>query len=1029
MNKRFKKKIFIKYLSIFIVAITIISVLRFSPYAIKAEDYKDAPSFDFSISKNTETDFVDDEMIVDGVITPKPFMKNIIQKKVVLVLDISESMAEPKNSTDTRIAKLKLATKEFLEKIKNKDNIQVAIIAYSADTFINPTFKIGENGKYEIGEIYKDDKDKKKKVEYYECYENKKFLNTMCKNEGNSNGEYEELVKIVDGLKTSTGTNIGEGLRKAAYMLNKDTDNDCDKTIIFMTDGVPGYYPGKTKGKGAVLYEAIDNNTIRSESNEPHLGGSGGVSDLTSTSHKDNIEKCKTNTVKVGNIIRDKIHANIYSIGYELDDTTVDGKKHYEKGIFEEIHNSMTDLTRKNEIRYATTNTIKELFSDIANRVQNTFISDNLDVSFDFPQDKIKIEDVRYFDINGKELDKNDVKITYTGIESQDNRSYIYNADPIKFSMKVKGTKVGLQSITASVDINFTELSYKKNKKSTLELSFHDKVPCIKADLTSNKNVNAIPSENINIEYTLHPEKFMLNDGSTSNDSYDEDNDKDIAFLVDSTLSNGVAQPIINKILSDDYFKNKNTRYTIISYGNNDFKRYKLDDYMNESEISNAATAIKNDSNSKYDNNCQYVSAVKTLITKLELKPCDKVSIKPALDEIKEVFNNGRNEVFTKDIDSDRGKTNKNIVIISNKSIEDLDSIEKLPDNYKVITFNSRYLATGKTNPDNNIKQMHYKLTDKEEKNELIEEMNDYYYINVNYDNYNENNSVKFFNDDNNLNSKANAIENVIMGKIDTNLKDKMQASSNNTKTYTVYPKLKFNLGGNFDVVSGLNSTNSDDSSYETESIPVTYTLNNDGYYYPDKEKQKVSFVVKPESNLLGHIRFGSPNDIIYTGIFNQTMKYELETPNIFVLEAGEIKHGFYDGNIKNGEPEIDENTADKVLVTGSNRKLAATFTAYKNTIAKLDIGKLPVVENSVHAHVLDSEGNYLIDLDTSKSGNIYTINFDKLTESKMKILVEYTVKVPDKKGTFTSTISYLDKSASAYINTNGGENYLPELF
>lgn len=102
----------------------------------------------------------------------------------------------------SRLDSVKKVANDFVDKFKNDENTEIAIVRYSskANIVLDGSNKIFLNGK-----------------------------------------DNEIIKKRINSLKADGGTNIGDGIRKSYSILDK-CDKDSEKYMILMTDGVPTAY-------------------------------------------------------------------------------------------------------------------------------------------------------------------------------------------------------------------------------------------------------------------------------------------------------------------------------------------------------------------------------------------------------------------------------------------------------------------------------------------------------------------------------------------------------------------------------------------------------------------------------------------------------------------------------------------------------------------------------------------------------------------------------------------------------------------
>lgn len=978
---------FIKEKIIFLLLICFSFALFLNLKYSKA-DIISEPSFDVSVSSAPNPAKINEDITVTATIKPNPFYVEP-KKQIVLVLDTSYSMR--KNS---RISSLKKAAQSFIKTLgENNSNVEFCIVEYSSNAIINPKSRKSDN-KQIVNEIKEWEEGKKYsncKIIYdphyvadYDTYGERFFRynekdtsgNSLLKNmieclevneadcEYNTNSGKGEVYDNANPKAAIGRTNAGEGLRKAAYMLVEKGDPKAEKSIVFMTDGQPTYYSVKEGTK--------DRNDFYTELNniEPCYAGTG-LDGGDRISRKQNVEKATEYACKIGNKIREDKY-NVYSVGYGI---TKNSKLSY-------IHKSMGG---KESNCLVTDNDINKVFEDIAKQISKTVSVSNMKLDFNF-SDSLDIEAIEsedyHFDENKNAILSN---IIYTYNDSRKQ----YEADPITISFKIKAKKSGVYNLNNNRGVSY---EWDENTKigaisgKDIFVSDND-VPDIKAELKSAIPNPVHPDNIITVKYNIKADQFNyypINSNST--------NIKEAIFIYDlsNTMSTGNRWPQIkdeftNVILKGNELKDKDISFGVLGYDEN---------------------VIYPDIDKQYDKlyrrtNSDDMEKLRILFQNDIMKPTEKNTrnISKALSRAVKMFEEkGSTDVYD---------CNRAIILINSGDVSynqaDLNAIKN--KNYKIISVD---MSSG--NENLSLKKLHSDLNG----------ISDNYFISkVDGNNYN-------------------------FVKIDMERIANSLGVGNDSMTLCVDDaKLNFDLGGNFLVIDDSLKQNGDLYTLDIPKIKFEYGLE-EGVWKLKKQyietngvwkegySTDVYFKIKPANGKYGVLGFGESanNNLSYTGFDSHSIIKSIETPLITVIpvQATEIKHGFYDDVIKDGEPQIDENTEEKILVAGTDRKLGAVFTAYKNTQTELDIGELSVT-NGVKAYVIDSQGNKVSELNVSGSGRKYNISFNELTESCMKILIVYTVKVPDEKGTYTSTVSYLDKSASAYINTNGGGDYLPELF
>lgn len=240
------------------------------------------PAFEVKInSVSPEFPKVGEDITVSGEIIPKDFEAEVPAKEIVLVLDVSGSMSDNvyvNGKSSTKIAELKKAAKNFVDKMKDVPNLKIGIVAYSSNASIK-----------EVDDEILIDANK-----------------------------VNELKTVVGNLSAYGGTNTGEGLRKAAHLLSTSKDKDSNKTVVLMSDGVPTFYSYYYSYYYKYFYKNIDDSN-------PKFDGKGNELD--------------DYAVEYANIIGERIKEstnNVFSIGYGLgDDKSRDNK------TLKQIHESM----------------------------------------------------------------------------------------------------------------------------------------------------------------------------------------------------------------------------------------------------------------------------------------------------------------------------------------------------------------------------------------------------------------------------------------------------------------------------------------------------------------------------------------------------------------------------------------------------------------------------------------------------------------------------------------------------------------
>ncbi|MFU7515736.1 VWA domain-containing protein [Clostridium sp. HCS.1] len=522
-----KKKV--KIISIITTLFVIESLISLRSLNAKANGIASKPSFTITDLKATPNPAkVGEDILVSGKINPLDFETTAQAKEIILVLDVSGSMSDlvtleqgcaeererkwvwdiwpfkghyeegycathktfgEHNGTSTKIEELKKAAKAFVETMRNVPNLKIGIVKYASDATIVSELK---------------------------------------------NATDTSLVTSINNLSANGGTNIREGLRKAAFLLN-NVNSNANKTVVLMTDGNPTYYS---------TYDILDNTNPKREG----TGSSTNTATMTYTK----------------NLAKDKIGAkqyNAYSIGYGLNS---DGTKY-----LKQIHASMknlpdnTDIIEKDGFFSKSEGSITEIFNQIAEKIKNSY--EIKDVSLD-----IKLN--QSFNLN---IGNNKVKvgnIIYNKVSDNTSTGKTrYHADPVSFSFIVKGSQVGQsQSILNSIDINFLFENTNLIEKGSVDVKVDivtNELPNISATLISENNKEINKDEEITIKYEISPQDFIYNNSNNSNL-------RDIVFLVDISTRNDTmmaetVKGIYDKIMNTNELKGADTKYSLITFSDN----------------------------------------------------------------------------------------------------------------------------------------------------------------------------------------------------------------------------------------------------------------------------------------------------------------------------------------------------------------------------------------------------------------------------------------------------------------------------
>lgn len=419
---------------------------------------------------------VGDEVTVTYELDPKPFKKTLVPsvpKEIVLVLDGSGSM-----KSDDKIGKLKVAARKFIQQLKNTEDLKISVVAFSTQATINPI-------KYK----------RNTSISYLNS-SNLKYTTTIPSYDSLSNellldASDTRLEKIIDSIQPIGGTNSGEGLRKAEFIL-KNGNPKANKSIVFMSDGLPTFMSvkGFNGNDRNTPYLNIDNlnGTVKGDGNE---------------SSQNNINNSSNYAKEIGKIISNNSY-NIFSVGYGLGSENSTRNK-----TLRDIHKSMGGLDKD---FFATDNEIDKIFEQIAEELEALYsVKDtNIDISIDSNVELIE-------PMNTKP------KIEYK-LESDG----WYRGEKVKVQFKFKANKPGIIDVVNDIKLNYKDMDGNKVEVIDEKLKIEIKEKSIL--------------------------KIEVNDSSgVINNKYNTDDDIDKKTRYDKIIKNEFGQEY--KLFGDSYAK------------------------------------------------------------------------------------------------------------------------------------------------------------------------------------------------------------------------------------------------------------------------------------------------------------------------------------------------------------------------------------------------------------------------------------------------------------------------------------------
>ena len=426
-----KKKI--KIISLVLSFFVIVSLITFKNINIKA-DISDKPDFDVKIDSVTPNPaLLGEDITISGTITPKPFEAPVSPKEIVMVLDVSGSMSDTviidekctekrnwrdycsihgeygeHNKTNTRIDELKKAVGNFIDKMKNEKNLKIGIVAYSSIADFNPIEKLGN-----------------KRISAY-GFGSHNVSNFKSHSSTFLNANDNKLYDIIDALNPLGGTNIGEGMRKAIYMLENGNPS-ANKTIVLMTDGEPTFY--SVENRYLEEYMAIDNKT-------PEIAGQGSSLDSKALDYASDIGK----TIKANGY-------NAFSIGYGMTERGNEALEKIHSSMIGEEWNDNIELTEEDGFFKTSNGAIDSVFQQIATEIINSYPINKVDLNMDF-------NEVFSLNIGGNTVNIGTINYKKTS-DIQANDKIRYEADPVPFEFTIKGSKEGIYLVFNSLNLSW----------------------------------------------------------------------------------------------------------------------------------------------------------------------------------------------------------------------------------------------------------------------------------------------------------------------------------------------------------------------------------------------------------------------------------------------------------------------------------------------------------------------------------------------------------------------------------------------
>lgn len=407
-------------------------------------------------------------------ISPQPFEyeEELREKQIVLVLDKSGSMKNENKMTNLKTAainfinSLTTGTDGQTPKIKN---LKIGIVSYDKSGIITSE------------------------------------LTSVTETEYVNTANIESLKNKINELNADGGTNTGDGLRKAAYLLNNSYADNTNKTIIFMSDGIPTYYSelyerqqnnnkwwlpnnGYVEGIDKGFYTSID---------EENPSGNRSIKVQGPGNDDDSNGSCLNYAKTIGDIIKSQINCNVFSIGYGLGNENSDSNKKMKA-----IYKSMGGIDDNFFASGTDENAINSVFQSIAGKIVKTNFDDvKLELDLD---ENFTVE-------SGLEITNgNSGKITINPIvyrkDSENANRYIADEQIVEFTVKaqkegdfklIKGGKITYTDIDGNTkEKSLSQQSISIEKNNDIVMKILEIEPADSFKLTNSGGISIDPGEN-----------------------------------------------------------------------------------------------------------------------------------------------------------------------------------------------------------------------------------------------------------------------------------------------------------------------------------------------------------------------------------------------------------------------------------------------------------------------------------------------------------------------------------------------------
>lgn len=456
MNKKNVKKI-LSFVILFMFILT--QVLTFS-IPVQAETTIKAPITVTKTANITSTK-INNEITLNYNIQPGTLnvTPSTQSKEIALVIDTSGSMDTDLQGRDSRLDVAKAAANRFIDKFNNDSNVKIGLVQYS----------------------------------------NRANKNSVLVDKNS----FSTLKSSINAFSAAGGTNTGDGLRLAYYMLRESSNSNAKKYIVLLTDGEPTFY-SYTNDTSNVVTSNIESGYSTNNSNDTTKGLNYAGSIATMIS---------------GN----NANINSFMIGCTLST--------YGTNTLKEIA-----LKAKGTCSFAQTAAdIDTVYSQLAYQIQNELPVNSMKFQETLPIG-VEIQQVPAgFTVSGQTITGDLGNISYKLVSGTNN----YTASPLNFQVKVKATKTGIYPLSKDANgISNSFITYKdidnivaKKVFEAVNVTISNPTASINLGRSVDKT-NIKVNDKFKIDYNIQPQDIPVED---IDPSYEKGSD--IVLVIDNSGS------------------------------------------------------------------------------------------------------------------------------------------------------------------------------------------------------------------------------------------------------------------------------------------------------------------------------------------------------------------------------------------------------------------------------------------------------------------------------------------------------------